>query len=244
MSLFFMAVVLVLMIGVLEIPDADNAVGAFVFVILEFIILFGVFGLGSTFIESMGIQMYTVLCTTTSIYVILGTIINCAIADSVGGAAFVLINLALLFVYALVSVPLFVTGANSLAEKMPVDPNNPHNMPNPYSLGRVNNLPAQNAQPDYAPVDRNLPNPNSMGSVNGMRPAQPQYAPPPQQFAQPQYGQPQQFAQPQQAMQPQYAQTQYAQPQYAQPQNFQPTQPPVQNEPVQQPLGGQGQNNQ
>ncbi len=245
LSLFFMVVVLVLMLAVMEIQDADNAVGAFIFVIFMFIVLLAVFGFGRQISEKMGIEMYTVLCMTTSLYVVLGTVLNCALADSVSGGVFFLINLALLFVYFIVSFPLYVTGVNAAGDREIADPGNPHNMPDLYALGRVNNLPSQ-PQPNYnQQADRNMPDLNALGGVNGM---QRQYTQP-QYNNRPQYQQPapqqQYYAQPQgQPMQQQYAQPaqqQYAQPQYQQPAPQQYQQPvqqqyqqPQQGQPVQQ----------
>lgn len=146
LSLFFIAIVLVIMIGVRKVQDADNGTAAFVFAGIEFLVLLLVFGLGRSVSSAIGVEMYAVLCTTTVIYVIIGSIVNCVAPDDLSTVWFTLINLALLFIYAVISVPLCVTGANSAQDRVPADPMNPRNMPDPYSLGKVNNLP--NNAPD------------------------------------------------------------------------------------------------
>lgn len=200
LSLFFIAIVLVLMIGVLEVQDADNGTAAFVFAGIEFFILLMVFGLGQSFSRSIGVEMYTVLCTTTVVYVILGTIVNCAVPDSLSTVAFTLIDLVLLFVYFIVSVPLCVTGANSAGDRQPVDPMNPHNLPDPYSMGRVNNL------PNTPPVGYGAPDPRTAAPASytpDPRAAAPAPAPigfstapapQPQQFDQTRYAGPMDYA--------------------------------------------------
>lgn len=178
-TLFFMGIIIFIMCEGMHLPDKDTWGGIITFTVIEFIILLAVIGLGKYICQYIGVGFYTPLCTMTIVYAVVGTILNLILSGS-SSFVVILINLILLFVYAMIVLPFVVKGVNTRGGDFPVDPTNPNNMPVSSFLNKaVNNMPANNtgfgANGMQAPQNpNNLPTMGAQyGGVNGQSYQQP-----------------------------------------------------------------------
>ena len=144
LSCLFVGIVLFLMLGVLDVDKADTFAAVLTFTIIESVILLLIVGLGKPISDAIGVGMYAPLCASTVFYVIVTTVLNCLLFDNISKTAFILINLAIIFAYLCFALPLISRGANHGDGQPPVDPMNPHNLPDLTPKYPTNNIDLNN----------------------------------------------------------------------------------------------------
>ncbi len=144
LSCLFVGIVFFLILGVLDVDKSDSYTAVLVFTIIESAILLLVVGLGKTISNAIGVGMYAPLCASTVFYVAVTTTINCLLFDELSKTTFILINLAIVFVFLCFALPLIAKGANSGDGQPPVDPMNPHNLPDLTPRYPTNNIDLNN----------------------------------------------------------------------------------------------------
>lgn len=138
LSVFFMCIVLYYMLCGLNVLETAAGIRALVFAGIGFFILIAVFGFGSLVASRMGTGFYSSLCIVTALYVIVNTVINCTLFLVFKPILFTLLNLAVIFVYAVICIPLFVASLNRPSENR--GGINEHNLPNTSTSYNVNNV--------------------------------------------------------------------------------------------------------
>jgi len=106
---FYVAIIMYVFFAVLKIDTLDNFVSALVFEIIGFVAL-AYFVFCNMFSRPIKIGYLIPLIMTTVIYTIALDVINFACITSVSSVQFTLIHLILLFVYCLVSIPMYLMG--------------------------------------------------------------------------------------------------------------------------------------
>lgn len=107
--LFYIAIILYVLFAVLNVNTLENCFTVLVFEIIGFIAL-GYFIFCNMFSYSLKIGYLVPLLIVTVIYTIVLDVVNITFAASLGHVWFVLSNLVLLFVYCLISVPMYLMG--------------------------------------------------------------------------------------------------------------------------------------
>ncbi|SES66264.1 hypothetical protein SAMN02910413_0348 [Pseudobutyrivibrio sp. C4] len=106
---FYVAIILYVLFAVLNIDTLENFVSALVFESIGFISL-AYFIFCNMFSKPIKVGYFVPLLMATIIYTIVLDVVNIACVATVGSVFFTLINLVLLFVYCLVSIPMYLMG--------------------------------------------------------------------------------------------------------------------------------------
>lgn len=107
--IFYIAIIFYVFFAVLNINTLINFVPALIFEMIGFLIL-AYFVLSNMFSNSIKVGFFIPLLVTTVVYTIVLDVINIACITSVGSVFFTLIHLVVLFVYCLVSIPMYLMG--------------------------------------------------------------------------------------------------------------------------------------
>ena len=139
LTAFFMGIILFVQIGIMEIFDEDNGTAFMVFTCISFLFLLIIVGFGKAFMSAVGDASYMSVCMSTVFYVIVCHALNFILFTKLETMKFVLVNLVVLFVYMVITVPIAVKGTNSKDDQY-VDPRNPNNLPDLTPRTPVNNM--------------------------------------------------------------------------------------------------------
>jgi hypothetical protein len=107
--LFYVAIILYVFFAVLHLDTLENFISAMIFEMIGFIALAYLI-LRNIFLHPIKVGYFVPLLIVTLIYTIVLDIINIAFVTSTGNVIFVLINLVVLFVYFLISIPMYLMG--------------------------------------------------------------------------------------------------------------------------------------
>lgn len=106
---FYVVIMLYVFFAVLNINTLENFVSALIFEIIGFLAL-AYFIFCNMFSNPIKVGYFVPLVMTTVIYTIVLDVINIACITSVSSVFFILIHLVVLFVYCLVSIPMYLMG--------------------------------------------------------------------------------------------------------------------------------------
>lgn len=106
---FYVAIVMYVFFAILHIDALANFESAMVFEIIGFVLL-AYFVLGNILSKSKKTGYFVPLIVVTVIYTIVLDIINLALIILMPHVFFVLTNFALLFIYCLISIPMYIMG--------------------------------------------------------------------------------------------------------------------------------------
>jgi hypothetical protein len=106
---FYVAIILYVFFAVLNINTLQNFASALTFEIIGFVAL-AYFIFCNMFSKPIKVGYFVPLVITTVIYTIALDIVNFVCITSVSSVIFTLIHLVLLFVYCLVSIPMYLMG--------------------------------------------------------------------------------------------------------------------------------------
>lgn len=106
---FYIAIIMYIFFAVRHIDAAENFVSAMIFQIIGFALL-AYFILGNMIFKPIQVGFYVPLLMVTVCYTLLLDFINIAFAVVMPHAFFVLIHLVVLFIYCVISIPLYVMG--------------------------------------------------------------------------------------------------------------------------------------
>lgn len=106
---FYTVIIFFLMLSILNIDDTDNFGTAIIFEIIG-IALLVFFILGGILSKSVSTGYFVSLIMVTLIYTIVLDIINMAMSKTMSHNYFVLANLIVLFIYCMISIPMYVMG--------------------------------------------------------------------------------------------------------------------------------------
>ncbi len=106
---FYVSIIMYVFFGVAHIETLENFVAAIIFEIIGFILL-AFFVLTNIFGRGIKVGYFASLIGITIFYTIILDVINLVFVRTISNSFFVLINLIVLFVYCLISVPIFIMG--------------------------------------------------------------------------------------------------------------------------------------
>ena len=108
---FYIFIIMYVFFAIMHINTLENFVSAMVFEIIGFGLLF-FFIIGSLLTSKIKIGFLVPILLVTVVYTILLDVLNIAFITSMPHVYFVLINLLLLFVYCVITIPMYVMGKN------------------------------------------------------------------------------------------------------------------------------------
>ena len=106
---FYTVIIFFLMLTIFNIDETDNFGTAIIFEIIG-IVLIAFFILGGILSESISTGYLVPLIMVTVIYALVLDVINIVMAGTMSNNFFVLINLIVMFVYCMISIPMYVMG--------------------------------------------------------------------------------------------------------------------------------------
>lgn len=106
---FYIAIIMYVFFAILHIDTLANFGSAMIFEIIGFVLL-AYFILGNIFSKPIKTGYFVPLLMVTIIYTVILDIINLALIFSISHVFFVLSNLIILFVYCLISIPMYIMG--------------------------------------------------------------------------------------------------------------------------------------
>lgn len=106
---FYIGIIMYAFFEVLHIPEYTNFVSALVFEMIGFLILAYVI-LGNILSRRIKIGFWIPLIMITVVYSIILDVINMVYINAVKSSLFILLQLVLLFVYCLLSIPVYIMG--------------------------------------------------------------------------------------------------------------------------------------
>lgn len=106
---FYVAIIMYVFFAVLHIDALANFISAMTFEIIGFCLL-TYFVLGNILAKPIKIGYFVPLILVTVVYTIALDVINLACVATMSNVFFVLVNLVLLFIYCLVSIPMYIMG--------------------------------------------------------------------------------------------------------------------------------------
>ncbi|MDE6026206.1 MAG: hypothetical protein K2G45_12240 [Lachnospiraceae bacterium] len=106
---FYIAIIMYIFFAVLNINALVNYESALVFEIIGFVLL-AYFVLGNIFAKPIKTGYFVPLIMITVIYTIVLNVVNLICVTYMANVFFVLINLIVLFVYCLISIPMYIMG--------------------------------------------------------------------------------------------------------------------------------------
>lgn len=106
---FYMAIVMYIFFSISHIDTLKNFEVALTFEIIGFVLL-GYFVLGNILSKPIKTGYFVPLIMVTVIYTIILDIVNLVCVVTVPNALFILLNLIILFIYCMISVPMYIMG--------------------------------------------------------------------------------------------------------------------------------------
>ena len=107
--LFYIAIVLFVLFGIIKEDTIDNFKSAVAFEVAGFVFLILLI-LGNVIAKPIITGYFVPLITVSVLYTIILNIVNLALIDKISNKYFILINLILLFMYCLTSIPMYFVG--------------------------------------------------------------------------------------------------------------------------------------
>lgn len=106
---FYVAIILYVFFAILHIDTLVNFVAAMVFEIIGFGLL-AFFILGNIILKPIKTGFYVPLLMMTIIYTIILDVVNIALITTLSHVFFMLVNFIILFIYCLISIPMYIMG--------------------------------------------------------------------------------------------------------------------------------------
>lgn len=106
---FYIAIIMYVLLGICHIDTAKNFIAGIVFQIIGFVFL-SVLILGNILFKSVKTGYFIPLVTVTILYSILLELLNIFAIATLSSNIFVLLQFVLLFVYCLISIPMYIMG--------------------------------------------------------------------------------------------------------------------------------------
>lgn len=106
---FYVVIIMYVFFAVLHIDTLANFISAMIFEIIGFCLL-TYFALGNILTKPIKTGYFVPLILTTVVYTIALDVVNLACVVTMSNVFFVLVNLILLFIYCLVSIPMYIMG--------------------------------------------------------------------------------------------------------------------------------------
>lgn len=106
---FYVVIIMYVFFAVLHIDTLENFISAMIFEIIGFCLL-TYFVLGNILTKPIKTGYFVPLILTTVVYTIALDVVNLACVATMSNVFFVLVNLILLFIYCLVSIPMYIMG--------------------------------------------------------------------------------------------------------------------------------------
>lgn len=106
---FYVVIVMYVFYGFLHIDVSENFEFAIVFEVIGFLLL-AYFLLSNIILKPVKIGCFVPLITVTVIYTVLLDIINLVLIVSMPHVFFILTNLILIFIYCMISIPMYIMG--------------------------------------------------------------------------------------------------------------------------------------
>lgn len=106
---FYVAIILYVFFAVLNINTLENFASALIFEIIGFLVL-AYFIFCNMFSNTIKAGYFVPLVMTTVVYTAILNVVNIAFMTTVGNVFFALIHFVVLFVYCLVSIPMYLMG--------------------------------------------------------------------------------------------------------------------------------------
>ena len=106
---FYVVIIMYVCFAVLHIDTLENFISAMIFEIIGFCLL-TYFVLGNILTKPIKTGYFVPLILTTVVYTIALDVVNLACVVTMSNVFFVLVNLILLFIYCLVSIPMYIMG--------------------------------------------------------------------------------------------------------------------------------------
>ena len=107
--LFYIAVVLFVLFGIIKGNTVENFKSAVVFEVVGFVFLILLI-LGNVIVKPIFIGYFAPLITVSVLYTTVLDVINLMLISKISNKYFILINLFLLFFYCLISIPIYIMG--------------------------------------------------------------------------------------------------------------------------------------
>lgn len=106
---FYIGIIMYIFFAVLHIEALANFESAMVFEIIGFLLL-SYFVLGNILSKQIKVGFFVPLLMITVIYTVILDVINIACIITIPHAFFILFNIVLLFIYCLISIPMYIMG--------------------------------------------------------------------------------------------------------------------------------------
>lgn len=106
---FYIGIIMYVFFAVIDITTSDNFGCAMIFEIIGFLLL-AYFILGNLFSKPIKTGFFVPLILATVLYTIILDVINIALSMIMPQVFFILLNFVLLFIYCLVSIPMYIMG--------------------------------------------------------------------------------------------------------------------------------------
>lgn len=106
---FYIAIIMVVFFPVLHINEADNFAAAMTFEVIGFLVML-LFVIGSILAANVKTGYFVPLLMVSGAYTVIRNLVTMIFMWILPPVAFVLINLILLFVYCVLSVPMYMMG--------------------------------------------------------------------------------------------------------------------------------------
>ena len=106
---FYSVIIMYIFFEILHIDTLKNFQSAMIFEIIGFVLL-AYFILGNIALKPIKTGYFVPLMTVVILYTIILDVVNIAMVAHISHAKFVLINLIVLFIYCLISIPMYIMG--------------------------------------------------------------------------------------------------------------------------------------
>lgn len=106
---FYIGMIMYVFFSLLHIDTLVNYVSAMVFELIDFLVL-GYLIVSNILSKHMKTGYFVPLIMVTVIYTLILDVINIAYVSTVSQSIFILINIVLLFIYSLISLPMYLMG--------------------------------------------------------------------------------------------------------------------------------------
>lgn len=106
---FYIVIIMYIFFEILHIDTLKNFQSAMLFEIIGFVLL-AYFILGNIALKPIKTGYFVPLMTVVILYTIILDVVNIAMVAHISHAKFVLINLIVLFIYCLISIPMYIMG--------------------------------------------------------------------------------------------------------------------------------------
>lgn len=109
--LFYFAIVMYVFLAVMRVDVLQNFIAGMVFESIGFLLLV-IFILKNIFTQTMKVGYFVPMLIVMIAYIILLNILNMLAIEVLPSVVFILLNLVLLFVYCVITIPMYIMGKN------------------------------------------------------------------------------------------------------------------------------------